>query len=551
MKKSTLTSLKSLSDPAVSLVLDQIDDQVKVLDPDLTVIRVNQAAREIIPENTVLEGRKCYEIFRGKTEPCDGCPVQEALREGKMNRNILSDEDASIWYEITAYPLFGEDSKVLGVIEMVKDITLSRTKDQELENQKKRYYQIFHESNDPMFVNLLGADGTIGNFVEVNDQGCLFLGYEREELLERSPLDVIDTSDMDKLMGEFRHLQDQGYALWETLAVTRDGENRPVELNCRIFDLDGRRSVLSVVRDISERKSVEQALWESENRYSALFQNNHAVMLLIDPETGKIKDANPAACKYYGFEMDELLSKFINEINILDRDQVFQEMDRARMEERKHFYFRHRLASGDIRDVEVYSGPIQMGSKRYLYSIIHDITERRKAEEETRRLNNKLLLMSRLDELTAVFNRRYFEETLIFEIDKARRYQTSLSLIMFDLDNFKEINDSLGHIAGDRVLKRVAQAVQGAIRTSDLLSRWGGDEFMILTPVRMPSAMKLAEKVRLLIENLECGVTASFGVVEYCRDDTVDDLMKRVDKALYNAKQKGRNTLGQCVFIAQ
>jgi diguanylate cyclase (GGDEF)-like protein len=182
-----------------------------------------------------------------------------------------------------------------------------------------------------------------------------------------------------------------------------------------------------------------------------------------------------------------------------------------------------------------------MDGKKYLYSIVHDITERIEAEEETRRLNEELLRISRTDKLTGIFNRAYLEEILCREIDKAKRYQTCLSLIMFDLDNYKNINDSLGHLAGDMVLRRVADAVNANVRNSDFLARWGGDEFMILTPMRLSSALKFAEKLRSVIENLHCGVTASFGVAEFSREDTLDQLTRRVDRALYRAKDKGRN----------
>ena len=130
-----------------------------------------------------------------------------------------------------------------------------------------------------------------------------------------------------------------------------------------------------------EKKRVEEALWESEGRYRSLFKNNHSVMLVIDPKNGEIADANPAACSFYGWSLEELTAKKITDINILTKEQVFQEMERAKSEQRQHFIFRHRLSNGDIRDVEVYSGPIKLHEQQYLYSIIHDITDRKHAEE--------------------------------------------------------------------------------------------------------------------------------------------------------------------------
>jgi PAS domain S-box-containing protein len=132
----------------------------------------------------------------------------------------------------------------------------------------------------------------------------------------------------------------------------------------------------------SQAEEAAAALRESEERYKSLFRNNHAVMLLIDPETARIVDANPAACSYYGWSHEELTRYKIDEINTLTSAEVHAEMERARSMQRNHFFFRHRRADGSIRDVEIYSGPITLNQKTFLYSIVHDITERKRMEEE-------------------------------------------------------------------------------------------------------------------------------------------------------------------------
>ncbi len=129
-----------------------------------------------------------------------------------------------------------------------------------------------------------------------------------------------------------------------------------------------------------EKEQALQQLRESEEKYKSLFRNNHAVMLLVDPEDGAIVDANPAACRFYGWTHQELTAKRMAEINTLTVEEIEKEMKDAVAEKRNHFQFRHRKASGEIRDVEVYSGPIPMEGKILLYSIVHDITERRELE---------------------------------------------------------------------------------------------------------------------------------------------------------------------------
>jgi PAS domain S-box-containing protein len=134
---------------------------------------------------------------------------------------------------------------------------------------------------------------------------------------------------------------------------------------------------------------LQQSLADHTQRealYHSLFQGNKAVKLLIDPTTGAIVDANAAACAYYGYDHKTLTDMRISHINTLSKAEIAAEMAAAESERRSHFFFRHRLASGEIRDVEVHSGPVQYGGRELLYSIIHDITERRCLERERARL---------------------------------------------------------------------------------------------------------------------------------------------------------------------
>ena len=142
------------------------------------------------------------------------------------------------------------------------------------------------------------------------------------------------------------------------------------------------KAISERIGHIIERMRTHTELCESEERYRSLFKNNHAVMLLIDPKNAAIIDANPAACTYYGWSREELMKRRIDEINTLRRKEVAAEIQLARAEKRNHFFFKHRRADGTIRDVEVYSGPIILKGKAMLYSIVHDITDRKQAEEK-------------------------------------------------------------------------------------------------------------------------------------------------------------------------
>jgi diguanylate cyclase (GGDEF)-like protein len=152
------------------------------------------------------------------------------------------------------------------------------------------------------------------------------------------------------------------------------------------------------------------------------------------------------------------------------------------------------------------------------------------------------------DPLTGLFNRRKFDEELEKEISRSRRYFSSMSLILLDLDLFKNINDAYGHKQGDLVLKTVAQALIDNIRSTDILARWGGEEFILILPQSsLEQSLISAEHIRKTIEALSFkkgfSITASFGVTEYKATDDQDSLFKRLDRALYRAKNSGRNCI--------
>lgn len=138
-----------------------------------------------------------------------------------------------------------------------------------------------------------------------------------------------------------------------------------------------------------EHKRREEALRQSEGKFRQMFENNRAVKLLIDSETGAIADANMAACDYYGYTRDELRAMRIWDINVRGPEFVKHEMSRAADQAKTFFHFRHMRANGEIRDVEVHSGPIDVKGKRLLYSIIHDITERKRAEQALQQSEEK------------------------------------------------------------------------------------------------------------------------------------------------------------------
>lgn len=157
-----------------------------------------------------------------------------------------------------------------------------------------------------------------------------------------------------------------------------------------------------------------------------------------------------------------------------------------------------------------------------------------------------MIRMSEEDYLTGLYNRRRTTEMLKSELQRATRYDTALSVILVDIDHFKAVNDEYGHQVGDEVLARIAAIIRSCVRATDMVGRWGGEEFVIISPgTDLSGGFSLAEKIRVRLESEKLGSidhrTASFGVTAFARGDDVEDIITRVDVGLYEAKQGGRN----------
>ena len=171
---------------------------------------------------------------------------------------------------------------------------------------------------------------------------------------------------------------------------------------------------------------------------------------------------------------------------------------------------------------------------------------------ELEKVRKEVHALAITDELTRVFNRRYFMKLVKQELERAKRYQHTLSIIIFDIDNFKKINDNYGHLCGDAVLQKLTLACRVILRQCDTLARFGGEEFILLLPeTDETSAQQVASRLRQLVaehvveyNGAQIQVTISIGVTTYDPTmDTLDDLLNRADQALYRAKRMGKNRL--------
>jgi len=208
-----------------------------------------------------------------------------------------------------------------------------------------------------------------------------------------------------------------------------------------------------------------------------------------------------------------------------------------------------RIAEGDLNHTVHFLGEFSTSFNQ----LVDALRAKHRLEEELleyqrslHQINVLLEQKATTDSLTGLRNRQYLDQQLILEISRAERYQTPVGFILFDIDHFKAINDSFGHLAGDEVLKTLADTVSKAIRNLDVVARWGGEEFAIILPgSTLEPAVQTAGKLRALIEAcnfpVDRTVTCSFGVSQYRAGDTPEKITGRADDALYAAKAAGRN----------
>jgi len=290
-----------------------------------------------------------------------------------------------------------------------------------------------------------------------------------------------------------------------------------------------------------------ETLEQNEVLYRTLFNNKHSIMLLIDPESGDIVDANPAACSFYGYMKEELIKKKVTDINTESKEDIYKGLKLAVNEESQLFNFKHRLASGEIRDVELYVGNLKRGENSLLLVIVYDITEKIMDKEHIQRLIN-------YDFLTELPSRNMFNKQLISLLDSSKKSNQKLAIMFLDLDGFKYINDTFGHSVGDEMLKSVARRLKDLlnIKSDIFLSRFGGDEFTLLLPniydkleiEQITQSILNSFQTPFDIHGYELSTSVSIGVGVYPVDgDDAETLLKYADIAMHVAKNKGKNTV--------
>nr|WP_307188799.1 sensor domain-containing diguanylate cyclase [Caldicellulosiruptor owensensis] len=317
-------------------------------------------------------------------------------------------------------------------------------------------------------------------------------------------------------------------------------------MHLQLIQYMGKNLCVAFVIDITEREAMERELREQNKVLSVITEYAHDAIIMLDSE-GCITFWNPAAENLLGYSKEEVIGAELHGLVIND-EKVYQLYKEGFKKFRqtgkgpvigKTIELKAKHKKGYEIFVELSLSAVKINDTWHAIGVLRDITERKKFEE-------LIYKQSITDSLTDIYNRRFLTQMLEKEINRTKRNGKAFSLIMFDLDHFKKINDNFGHAIGDIVFKKVAETVKKRIRKTDCFARWGGEEFILLLPeTSISNATKLAEELREHISNMNLPivgyVTASFGVTQFNEQDTVDSILFRVDDLLYKAKKEGRN----------
>jgi diguanylate cyclase (GGDEF)-like protein/PAS domain S-box-containing protein len=394
-------------------------------------------------------------------------------------------------------------------------------------------------------------------FLFVNDALCRMFGYTAEEMLALPSFFTIMHPDEVSVLEPERERQIAGIERdadrYETRVTRRDGATIYVEASVKPLPSVPGSCLIAVIREVTHQRRRERELLVAEQKYRQLVERLPVVTYVAEPgETGRWLYVSPQIERMIGYTQQEWQDDpllWARCIHPEDLDRVIEAEMRIESGERlPAIEYRMITRGGSIvwvsDDAFLRSAPDEDG-RWLLDGLLTDITDRKASESQLQHLADH-------DALTGLLNRRRFIEDLTLELALVRRERRRSSVVVIDIDNFKYVNDSLGHQAGDQLIRSVANVLAGEIREADTLARLGGDEFALLLRgtdenAAIPVTQRLIDAVRehsFTIAPEPVHVTASGGVAPLLGDEeTAEETLASADLAMYESKRSGRDRL--------
>lgn len=472
--------------------------------------------------------------------------LQRAITDGQryhLEYRIKRPDGDIRWFDCQATQKYSDRGELLKLRGVIQDITERRESEKKLiflrqqsEQSKRKFKAITDQSTEGITV----ADMD-GNYTFVNVAFCNMVGYSEQELLQMSVYDV-KAPDQDKSSFERTKGSDEGIKV-EVYLQRKDGSVFISEVVGKVIEFDGQMQVLGSVRDITRQIKAEQQI-----RILSQAVEQSPVSVMITDTEAKIEYVNEAFVKVTGYSAAEVVGlnpRFLQSGNT--PSSFFHEIWQAiRGGKNWKCELQNRKKNGELFWECAHFSPVfdEYGKIAHYLSVKEDITLRRQQEEH-------IIHQAHFDTLTNLPNRFLALDRLTQLMQEARRENHMVAVLFLDLDDFKKVNDTLGHETGDKLLIEASERLSNIIRGGDTVGRFGGDEFIVLlgglsdSSGVQPVVDNLLNRFReaFCIDGRELMLTLSIGIAIYPGDgDHASELLRNADSAMYHSKQLGRNT---------
>jgi len=564
-------SIKALSH-LLNVITSEATEDLKELEEKSKIIAAQQATLDRIQEighfgsweidlktNKATWSKQVYRIY--KLDPETTNPTLDTFL------NMVIDEDKEIAYKsmetlqnghvksitlrtrnadgeivtllINAQMIFENDahSKIVGT-------TLDITEQVRLKQQNRELADMIDKSSSEILIVELKTY----HILYANHAALQKLGYSKDELFKLTILDINRTVSLEDFRGFKKKVQQIGSVFNRTVYTKKGGEQYPVQTYAEFGKYHNKEAVIIFNIDISHLIEIEK----KQMQQAKILEHIHDAVISTDLK-GKIIHWNHGATEMLGYSFHEMRGKTMKSLYATEDLQKAQWIKRQTL---LYGSFQDQIQNITKSGKLIYTDVSASLLKDENYKIIgityyaQDITQKKEIEQRLLEQTERLNFQAHHDPLTRLPNRILFNDRLLQSIAYAHRYHKKFAVFFIDLDNFKQINDTLGHYYGDEILKIVAQRLFECIREGDTLSRFGGDEFTIIAQdLNSPeSAANIAQKIinsvmkKIKIDEHTLHVTVSIGISLYPKDSTQENnLLKYADSAMYQAKKNGRN----------
>ncbi|WP_082439676.1 MULTISPECIES: PAS domain S-box protein [unclassified Massilia] len=531
-------------------VFEHCTDAMLLTALDGRILSVNTAACQLFGYTAQeLLTRNVFQLLDAK-DPDLAPALARRAANGEMTAELCFVRRGGAHFDARlASKLFQDDGGQQMASMIVHDISDRKHAEAQLRESEQRFRLLYE--NAPIGIGHIDLDG---NWIYVNRAFVEIAGYPPEELIGRSNLELAPPGERERS----RHFTEQLLAgaieiQRDRRLLRKDGSTRWIRLTAKMLRDDAGQPLYGIILflDITDAKHAEEALRQSEERFRSTFE--HAPLGIAEcAADGRFVAANTTLLAMLGYSMAELETLSNQDItHPADQEVAIQNFHKLLTGQQAVAVAEQRYLRKDRSQlwVNVTVSLRGSGDGPHLLAIVEDVTARKKAEEALRGAVEYSYHLASHDTLTGLANRAHFNERLKDALKYAQRDQHLVAVHVLDLDRFKSINDTLGHHAGDLLLKEVARRLGSLIRETDLAARLGGDEFVVVQThlADAAAAEVLAEKIVVemslpyLLDGHEVYSGTSIGIALYPSDaHEPGQLVKLADLALYEAKNQGR-----------